>query len=122
MVSSFLHPLPQRLQNHWNANQAPTLALLAAVGRHGLRGSLVDDSTGSVVPKAVVRIRDLNDRGRHLLPLHPEGNHGLFGRVMVAGRYAVWAEAPTYRSSQEVIFHLRSDSPSHTVAFRMVRT
>lgn len=121
VVSSFLQPLPQRLQNHWNANQAPTMALLAAVGKHGLRGSLVDDTTSAAIPKAIVRLRDLNDRGRHLLSMHPEAAHGLFGRVLVAGKYAVWAEAPAYQSSQEVIFHLRSDNPAYTVAFRMVR-
>ena len=121
VVSPYLQPLPQRLQNHWNANQAPTMALLKVVGQHGLRGRLVDDATGAVVSKAIVYLRDLNDRGRQLLPLHPEETHGLFGRVLVAGKYAVWASAPNYLASHEVIFHLRSDQPAHTVAIRMIR-
>lgn len=115
VVSPFLKPLPQHLPAYWDQNHQAILALLRTVDENGLRGSVRDSETGAGIPEAQVVVRDMNDRGKRVHNTFTDQERGHFARYLVPGRYAVWAEAPGYHTSEEHFFTLNHLQHLHTV-------
>lgn len=119
VLSPYLAPLPQHLPVYWDENYRSILDTLRNVHGMGLRGTLVDAETGGAIPESSIVIHDLYDRRHKLSDVVPDQETGFFARFLAPGRYAIYAAAPGYKTSDEHLFELNHARKKYTLTLEL---
>lgn len=120
VLSPYLTPLPQHLSTYWDQNHRSIIDTLRTVDQMGLRGKVVDAETGAAVPDTTVVVHDLYNHRRKLAEIQTDWETGFFARFIVPGRYALYASAPGYKTSDEHLFELNQRREKYTVTLTLV--
>lgn len=124
VFSPYLKPHPEHLHRYWEDNKRAALAMIEMASGYGMRGVVVDAATGEPAPHAIVHIRDINDRSRHLHPIRTKtdpryAGKGNFARFMVPGQYSVRVSAPGYLTTDERMFRIDDRHPIKVLRIAM---
>lgn len=101
-LSCCKHPPASQLLNEWILNKESLLKYMEAV-HSGVKGDVIDASTGQPVQNAIVKVRGNKKAVK-------TSRDGEFWRLLVPGNHVIFASANGYRDSDPIQVEVRNNN------------